>query len=368
MRRSIILLAVMAIALVLGIAGVAETQECPEGRVLVQDPETGDSTCVTEGQLPLQQTEQERAAMNRLDAENLCPEGQVPVDDPAVGQEICLTGQLPKTDPQTGQLTCPEGQVLVSVGESERKNACVTAPEQRRLEEPLYEDTEETASSGIPWPLALVAGAMLMGVGLLIRNRRATMSASNLIRLGGLTTMVGGALFLANPLLGYGLAGFMHPFFYGVEVALMLFVSVALLLVPVGMVGFHHLQRHRYGRVGLVGFWLSVVASLTVAFGVADYFVWGDFLQEEPPVWLGWGLIGLVVGFALYGVATLQARVLPRWCGVAFIVALPVALALSGPLPFSSMFGVFGLAWLALGYTLWMRRGAPAEQQHSRVR
>ena len=79
----------------------------------------------------------------------------------------------------------------------------------------------------------------------------------------------------------------------------------------------------------------------------------------------------MVVGFALYGVATLRAKVLPRWCGVAFIAALPVALAssilcivlwawvfqerdfllhLSGD---SIVHSVFGLACLALGYALW---------------
>jgi len=172
------------------------------------------------------------------------------------------------------------------------------------------------------------------------------MSSSKLIRLGGLATMVGGVLFLAVP--------------FG--------VVVALLLMPVGMVGFHALQRQSYGRMGLAGLWLVVATSLVMAWGVAAYFIWGDFLQAAPPVWLGLGLVGLLVGLALYGVATLQARVLPRWCGIAFIAALPVAVALSGPLPFGFAFVVFGLVWLALGYTLWTRRGAPAEQQPRRVR
>lgn len=90
-------------------------------------------------------------------------------------------------------------------------------------------------------------------------------------------------------------------------------------------------------------------------------------MQDEPPVWLGLGLLILLLGFVLYGVATLQARVLPRWCGVAFIVALPVALAVGALLgPFASMFIVFGIAWLALGYALWRRRAALAEQQPRR--
>ena len=168
--------------------------------------------------------------------------------------------------------------------------------------------------------------------------------------------MVSGALFLSFPLSGAHQAAFS-------------LVVVALLLVPVGMVGFHILQRHSYGRIGLVGFWLVVVASLVVAFGVVNYFVWGDFLQEEPPVWLGLGLLGLVVGFVIYGVATLRAKVLPLWCGVAFIVTLLVALAVGVLLgPFVSIFIVFGLSWLALGYALWARREALEVQQPRRVR
>jgi hypothetical protein len=155
---------------------------------------------------------------------------------------------------------------------------------------------------------------------------------------------------------------------------------VALLLVPVGMVGFHVLQRHSYGREALFGLWLVVVGSLVVVLGGVVFFTLGeagDVLQATPPlVWVALGPLGLVVGlvsmvvgFALYGVATLQAKVLPRWCGVAFIAALPVALASSISLHFSSIqFIVFGLAWLALGYALWARREALAVQQPRRVR
>lgn len=184
------------------------------------------------------------------------------------------------------------------------------------------------------------------------------MKRTFLIRWGGLAAIVGGVLFLAFPLLGY--ARVSVPFFGG--------MVGGLLLTCVGMVGFHALQSQRYGRVGVAGFWLVVVASLVVAFGVADYFIWGDFLQQAPPAWLGWGLLVLVVGFVLFGSATLRARVLPRWCGVVFIVATPAALASSTVGAFAAVFVVFGLAWLALGYALWRRREAPTVQQPRRAR
>jgi hypothetical protein len=36
------------------------------------------------------------------------------------------------------------------------------------------------------------------------------------------------------------------------------------------------------------------------------------------------GVLGTLVGEVLYGAATLQARVLPRWCGILFIILCPV--------------------------------------------
>ena len=69
-----------------------------------------------------------------------------------------------------------------------------------------------------------------------------------------------------------------------------------------------------------------------------------------------------MVGLILYGAATLQAKVLPRWCGIAIIVVLPVTILLGD---YGGMF--FGLVWLALGYMLWSHRGAPSEQR-SRAR
>lgn len=38
------------------------------------------------------------------------------------------------------------------------------------------------------------------------------------------------------------------------------------------------------------------------------------------------GVLGLLVGLVLYGAATLQARVLPRWCGILFIIFMPVGI------------------------------------------
>ncbi len=63
-----------------------------------------------------------------------------------------------------------------------------------------------------------------------------------------------------------------------------------------------------------------------------------------------------LVGFILYGAATVQGKVMPRWYGVLLIVFMPVFL----------VSGAYGNTWVGLvlvvlGYGLWMQRGASAD-------
>jgi hypothetical protein len=64
-----------------------------------------------------------------------------------------------------------------------------------------------------------------------------------------------------------------------------------------------------------------------------------------------------LVGFVLYGAATVQGRVLARWYGVLLIIFMPVFLLL----------GAYGNIWvglvlMVLGYGLWMQRGVLVER------
>ena len=82
-------------------------------------------------------------------------------------------------------------------------------------------------------------------------------------------------------------------------------------------------------------------------------------LGSEALEWLVFpvGFVAVPVGLIIYGVATLQAKVLPRWCGLGLIIIPPITVVLGD-------YGgiVFGLLWLALGYMLWSWRGTAAEQ------
>ena len=102
---------------------------------------------------------------------------------------------------------------------------------------------------------------------------------------------------------------------------------VAHLLLAVGLMGPHALQKGHYGLLGRAAF---LAGSLVLE--------WVSF----P------GTVGMLVGFVLYGVATVRARMLPRWYGLVLVVALPLTLPLA-------TYGttLFELVLLVLGCVLW---------------
>ena len=184
------------------------------------------------------------------------------------------------------------------------------------------------------------------------------MSSSDLIRWGGIAGMFGGVLWAV-----WGLLIWVYPYAGGGSFSEGLFILVfllAALLTLAGLVGLHVLQGGNYGRIGRAGFYTAAAAFLAQA--LAAFFL---LLGNEALQWLVFpvGSLAVLVGLVLYGAATLQARVLARWCGVGLIVVPPIAF-------FSVFFGgsaLFGVLWVALGYVLWTRSGASA-QQPSRVR
>jgi hypothetical protein len=179
------------------------------------------------------------------------------------------------------------------------------------------------------------------------------MSSSDLIRWGGFAAMIGGVVWVLAGLLFRAM---------GPESAVtdVLFIIAALCTVG-GFVGFHALQKDNYGRIGRGGFWTVVVATLALVVGLLDELLGSTIARG---IWTVTGLLfalgtlAVFVGFVLYGAASLQARVLPRWCGIVFIVGPSIFLlgALLGNSwePFGGI--LFGLLWLALGYILLLQR------------
>jgi hypothetical protein len=171
------------------------------------------------------------------------------------------------------------------------------------------------------------------------------MSSSDLIRWGGLAAMLGGVAFIVDILFVLTMDANCTNAVYIIAALLML-------------VGLHTLQGNNYGRTGRGGFWTVVVATLGQVLGIIVFLLGSGALN-----WLVFpvGFVAVPVGLIIYGVATLQAKVLQRWCGLGLIIP-PVSIVLGdyGGIP-------FGLLWVALGYVLWSWRGMAAERP-SRVR
>ena len=193
------------------------------------------------------------------------------------------------------------------------------------------------------------------------------MSSSNLLRLGGLAAVLGGVLLMI-----VGLAQLVLNLFFpnpaavsGVAITVSsIQLALALLgqpLIVLGLVGLYVRQSEATGVFGLIGF-------LVAFFGMALVSVLGVEGVEgvAPFANLGW---------ALFGAASLRARVYPRIAVILLIIGAVVAGAFSLlvvtliTVP-SSMLVYVGVvagiilnmvvAWL--GYDLFSERGTSATQ------
>ena len=203
----------------------------------------------------------------------------------------------------------------------------------------------------VPPYATIVSGRKAFGS----RREEERMGSSGLVRWGAIGLMLGSVVWVVLGL--SAVLGFLQSI-PGREDVVMLII--ALLLTAAGLVGLHALQRNRYGLLGRAGFWIAVLSLLARAVGAGVYLAGSSALA-----WISypWGTIGMVVGFVTYGVATMRARMLPRWYGLALIVSMPLSLPLGA-------YGttLFGLIMGVLGYALWSRKDADAERQSPRVK
>jgi len=170
--------------------------------------------------------------------------------------------------------------------------------------------------------------------------------SSYLVRRSGLAAILACVAFLVDTLFAFTM-----PEVAWTNIAYL----VALLLMLVGLLGLHALQKDHYGRIGRIGFLTVVVASLAQVLSLIVFLLGSEALIR----WLSFPgyYVAVPVGLILYGVATLQARMLPRWCGLGLIIIPPVTVVLGNP-----GWILFALLWLALGYVLWSWKGTAAVQ------
>jgi hypothetical protein len=213
-----------------------------------------------------------------------------------------------------------------------------------------------------------------------IKEGKAKVTASTLMRLAGLSAMVAGLCFIV--------IGMFHPLNVPSSVTTITWVTVHIFATALGffglfgMAGLYARQVEKTGWLGLAGFLLfSLWMTLVSGFSFVEAFILPGLATTAPKFiegWMGmftgipsqvslgvlptlWNISGpmYILGPLLFGIATFRAGVLPRWAGALLIIGavlIPVG-ALVPPVyqPKIALIPV-GLALAWLGYALLSKR------------
>ena len=195
-------------------------------------------------------------------------------------------------------------------------------------------------------------------------------SLNHFVRLSGLAAMLGGALWVVGTIIHASKprgciaqeCAFRPMRETGALVGILTLLSVVLLAV--GAAGLVILVRNagRFGKAGKMGAFIGAGgAALLVIFTLIQaIFFGGDFVLM--PYFVIPGLLALVVGFLLLGVAILRAGVLPRWVAMLIILGALGMLGANERTARVLLMIPFGVAWVAVGYVLWSERGVTTRQ------
>ncbi len=181
------------------------------------------------------------------------------------------------------------------------------------------------------------------------------MSSTELIRWGGLASILGGAL-----LIGLQAVKALRP-----SAVLDGLSILSILLIMVGLVGLHGRQASRSGRLNRTDFEVAVVGATLMLIGLLTSLLASfDLLASLVPL----GIVAFFTGGLAFAIGSLRlgsdawrSLGLPPWAAVLIIVAT-VVLFQKG-----SLGALSGIAWVILGYTLWSDKGYVTEQPERQV-
>ena len=204
-------------------------------------------------------------------------------------------------------------------------------------------------------------------------------TASKLIRWTGLSAMVAGIIFaVIQPIHPPDVVASVNTGAWAIITPLK---TAMCLLFLIGITGIYARQVKEAGWLGLAGFLLLILSWwLQTAFVFAEAFIAPPLASVAPGFvdgYLGisyghtggidlgalpaiYGLVGILylLGGLLFGIATLRARVLPRWpAGLLAVAALltPAAALLPHAIQrYAAIPVALAIAWL--GYALWSER------------
>ena len=159
---------------------------------------------------------------------------------------------------------------------------------------------------------------------------------------------------------------------YQTPVATMLVIGVLAAIVAL-----HIVQRRHYGRWGALA---SITPVAGMAMVVIGFHVSG--LASDTAFSLGIGLLSAgvlvaTIGIVVFGIVTLSAGVMPRWCGIALLAGSPLGvitflifsslLVMGRILPGEIGWALAGIPWIVVGYAAF-RAATRQAQQPSRVK
>jgi hypothetical protein len=145
-------------------------------------------------------------------------------------------------------------------------------------------------------------------------------------------------------------------------------------------VGLYSRQAQRAGTLGFAGF-LLLFSGYMLSFGTQwGFFMLGPDLARAAPAVLdsgipsGWhGIVAEIfpyalagLGLVLFALATLLAKVFPRWVAMLLLLTPVVGgamLFVSGGVGFLAGDVMFGAAFGSMGYTLWVQKREPTGQR-----
>jgi hypothetical protein len=149
----------------------------------------------------------------------------------------------------------------------------------------------------------------------------------------------------------------------GVLVPILTLAAVALIAVGLAGLVVRAVRSGSFGRLGRSGL-VTILAGAALAAAGTVMNAWNPSLV---PAFIIPGVLAIIVGFVLLGIAVLTARVLPRWAAAALILGSLCMLAFNDQNA-QVLFGIpFGIAWIVTGYALGLATGDAAPRS-GRVR
>lgn len=170
------------------------------------------------------------------------------------------------------------------------------------------------------------------------------MTRTSFIRRSGFAAMVAGLFYCGTTIVDLVYPQtpvFTHSMDYLTEA---LFV-VALLFTLIAYAGMHVLHQGRAGRFETLSFAAVISGTAGIAIAATATLLMGR--EVLGPVFL-LGVLAALIGSICFGIAIMRGAILPRWVGIALMLALPLSFVLE------SVGGglILGTAWLFIGYAI----------------